>query len=160
MNGMTNEIENQEVQELQQTKRMILTEKEAKEVQKRIGALRQKRQEYIIQIGTKTHQKIRLHELADPELAVFAKHIEEIDKEVYKLAAAIEELKTATQQTNVCSKCNTAVLADSKFCGSCGTPVVISEKKVEVLKVCKNCNETIPDSAVYCPCCGQEARAV
>lgn len=160
MSGLANNVEDQKKQVLQQTKQIILTEKEAKEVEKRIGALRQKRQEYIIQIGAKAHQKIRLNKIVDADLSFFADHIEEIDKEIYKLAAAIEELKSASRNTNVCQKCNTIVIADSKFCGSCGTPIVIAEKAVEVLKDCENCEEAIPESAVFCPCCGQETRAV
>lgn len=160
MSGTLNNVEANTNKTLQQTGEVLMTEKEALEAQKRIEMLRQKRQGLILQIGTKTHQKIRLNELADNDLTVFAKHIEEADKEIYKLARAIEEMKSAASITNTCPDCSAVISADSKFCGSCGTPVAITEKEIEVLKVCNKCDSNIPDSAVFCPCCGQETRAV
>ncbi|MDN7244646.1 zinc ribbon domain-containing protein [Planococcus shenhongbingii] len=160
MSKALNNVEGNIEKTLQYTDQRLFTEKEAVEAQKTIDGLRQKRQVFISEIGMKAHQKIRLNELVDSDLTIFAKYIEEIDKEIYKLARAIEGMKSSSANTDTCPKCNTVVFSDSKFCGSCGTPVVIPEKIIEVLKACQKCEEIISDSAVFCPCCGQETQGV
>lgn len=127
------------------------------QMQNIIKSLREKRQEWIIQIGNQMHKKMRLNPNIEPELAEYFMEIEKLDKEIYIAMKDIENLKISTQRLYNCTECGLEVTSNDKFCGSCGTPVIIPEKKQESLKICINCEEKISDSAVFCPCCGQKA---
>lgn len=139
---------------LQQGKQKIQTAQEMNQIQQSINQLRQKRQEMIVQIGSKMHKKLRLGQIQDSDFTGSSKEIEIIDKEIYKQSLTLEDLRSSTQNVYICTSCETAVQPSDKFCGSCGTPVVIEEKVEQVMKVCNECEEHIPNSAVFCPCCG------
>ena len=92
--------------------------------------------------------------MSNEEFLPYSKEIEKLDKEIYHFSKNMDDLKASTENTYVCTSCESAVLPTDKFCGSCGTPVVIPEKLEEVTKVCGACEENIPNSAAFCPCCG------
>ena len=51
-----------------------------------------------------------------------------------------------------CKNCGKELEPDSRFCPSCGTPIV-KPKIVEVIK-CRNCGAKIKEDAQFCPKCG------
>lgn len=139
---------------LQQGKQKLQVVQEMSLIQQSINTHRQKRQEHIVQIGSKMHKKLRLNQITDLDFKELSSHIEEIDKEIYQQSRALVELQLSSQNIYVCTSCESEVKPNDKFCGSCGTPVVIADKIEEITKVCQDCEENIPSSAAYCPCCG------
>ncbi|MEI4768821.1 zinc ribbon domain-containing protein [Psychrobacillus sp. FJAT-51614] len=139
---------------LQQGKQKIQVAQEVSQIQQNINSLRQKRQVLILQIGNITHKKLRLNLISDEDLKDIALNIEQIDKEIYIQASNMKRLNETVQNTYECVSCNSAINPNDKFCGSCGTPVVIPPKEEESFKLCSTCEENIPSSAAYCPCCG------
>jgi rRNA maturation endonuclease Nob1 len=140
---------------LQQGKQKIQTAQEMNQIQQSINHLRQKRQEMIVQIGSKMHKKLRLAQIQNSDFTSLSKEIEIIDKEIYKQALTLEDLRSFSQNVYICTSCEAEVHPSDKFCGSCGTPVVIVEKVEQLMKECNECAEQIPSSAAFCPCCGQ-----
>lgn len=140
---------------LQQGKQKLQVAQEISQIQHSINTLRQKRQELIVKIGSKMHKNLRLKKVVvDSEFQEFSTDIELMDKEIYKLSLNMDELKFSSQDTYVCTSCESPVLPTDKFCGSCGTVVVIPETIEDVKKACQECEENIPNSAAFCPCCG------
>lgn len=124
------------------------------QIQQTITVLRQRRQGLINKIGNEVHLKIRSKQELGMDFSAHSVEIEEIDKEIYNFAKKIDALQPVAEEIYICEKCNSKVEPYTKFCGSCGAPVVIPEKVEEALKICTSCNESIPASAVFCPCCG------
>lgn len=145
---------------LQQGKQKIQTAQEISQIQQNINTLRQKRQELIVEMGAKMHKKLRLKEAETPDFEQISKNIEMIDKEVYGLSKSVESLKASSKDSYICTSCESEVNPSDKFCGSCGTPVIIQEKTEEAMKSCQKCEEEIPHSASYCPCCGYATTAI
>lgn len=53
-----------------------------------------------------------------------------------------------------CSNCGNELPDDAKFCGECGTPVAVQEKK---LNYCANCFAEMPENTKFCLQCGKPA---
>lgn len=49
-----------------------------------------------------------------------------------------------------CSKCNTEIADNAKFCPKCGAKV----ERIELIKKCPNCGEPLKDGAKFCAKCG------
>lgn len=145
---------------LQQGKQKIQTVQEISQIEQTLNALRQKRQELIVLMGNKVHKKLRLNEITDTDFQEISANIETIDKNIYQQAKAVDQLKASTQNVYICTSCNSEVNPSDKFCGSCGTPVIIPETIEEELKNCQECEEEIPHSALFCPCCGHSTVAI
>lgn len=145
---------------LQQGKQKLQTVQEISQIEQSLSALRQKRQELIVLMGNKVHKKLRLNEITDTDFQEISTNIEAIDKNIYQQARAVDQLKTSSQNIYICTSCNSEVNPSDKFCGSCGTPVVIMETVEEELKSCQECEEEIPHSALFCPCCGNPTVAI
>ena len=145
---------------LQQGKQKIQTAQEISQIQQSINLLRQKRQELILQLGNKTHKKLRLNEIEEPEFHGISSSIETIDKDIYQQSKNVDALKASSLKMYICTSCESEVNPSDKFCGSCGTPVVIQDTTEEDLKNCRECEEEIPVSAVFCPCCGHSTAVV
>ena len=139
---------------LQQGKQKLQTVQEISQIEQTLSSLRQKRQELIVLMGNKVHKKVRLNELNDADFTEISTNIETLDKKIYHQAKAVEELKATNENMYICTSCNSEITPSDKFCGSCGTPVIIPITIEEVLKTCKECEENIPNSASFCPCCG------
>lgn len=137
-----------------QNKTPLQIKNEIVQIQHTITVLRQRRQGIINKIGNEVHLKIRSKQELGMDFSAYSAEIEEIDKEIYNFAKRIDALQPVAEDMYVCEKCNSKVEPNTKFCGSCGTPVVIPEKVEEALKICTSCNESIPASAAFCPCCG------
>ena len=145
---------------LQQGKQKLQTAQEISQIQQTIINLRQKRQELIVEMGSKMHKKLRLNEAESPDFEGISKSIEAIDKEIYGHSKSVEALKASATEVYICTSCESEVNPSDKFCGSCGTPVIIQDTSVEDTKTCQKCEEDIPLSAAYCPCCGYATAAV
>lgn len=145
---------------IQQGKQKLQVAQEISQIQQTVNTLRQKRQELIVQLGSKMYKKLRLNEMNDSDFQGITIDIEAIDKEIYKQSITMEELRSSSQEAYMCASCGTEVKPSDKFCGSCGTPVVIPEKVEESTTPCHSCEENIPSSAVYCPCCGHATAAL
>lgn len=61
-----------------------------------------------------------------------------------------------TKQTNLCTKCNTEIDIDKRFCASCGFET--NSKTItnieELTTVCSKCNHTFSKKSKFCPECG------
>ncbi|MCK4667178.1 SPFH domain-containing protein [Candidatus Dependentiae bacterium] len=54
-----------------------------------------------------------------------------------------------------CPKCNSSIPANSKFCPSCGTEIVIPTATMK----CPGCGKDIPQESKFCPECGIKIQA-
>lgn len=124
------------------------------QIQQTITVLRQKRQGLINKIGNEVHLEIRSKQEVKMDFSTYSMKIEELDKKIFNLAKSIVALQPIAEEMYLCEKCNSKVTANTKFCGTCGTPVAIPEKIEEELEMCNSCNESILASAAFCPCCG------
>ncbi|MGK7376377.1 zinc ribbon domain-containing protein [Planococcus sp. 1R117A] len=139
---------------LQQGKQKLQTAQEISQIEQTLSSLRQKRHELIVSLGNKVHKKVRLYELKDIDFSGISADIEALDKKIYHQAKVAADLKATNENMYICTSCNSEVMPSDRFCGSCGTPVIIPETIEEILKTCKQCEEDIPNSASFCPCCG------
>ncbi|WP_052131660.1 zinc ribbon domain-containing protein [Planococcus sp. CAU13] len=132
------------------------TEKEITPLQETAEKLREERLGLIIQIGNELHKKMRLQGIVEPEFTEYFHRIEELDKEIYITIKNEERLRMNSLYLYNCTECGSKLTLHDKFCGSCGTSVLIPEKNLEELGSCTNCEEEIPHSAIFCPCCGRK----
>lgn len=148
--GSLNKIQ----ESLQQGKQKLQTVQEISLIEQEIASLRQSRQELILNLGVAYHKKLRLNEIQDLEFRSIIEKVEELDTNLYRHAKTLEEMKATSQNVYLCSGCEEEVKPFDKFCGSCGTPVIIEEPVIEESVTCLTCEEMISVNAKFCPCCG------
>ena len=68
----------------------------------------------------------------------------------------INQPKTPVSQQGsiVCPKCNTVNQPETKFCGSCGTPLAPQSAQQDPMQNCNNCKAQYPAGSKFCPSCG------
>ncbi len=59
-----------------------------------------------------------------------------------------------TDNTIVCSSCGKAINKGSKFCSSCGAPIMPLTEEKPKNRVCPNCGNVVPPDLKFCTECG------
>ena len=65
---------------------------------------------------------------------------------------------TDSQKPHLCPKCNSAMAAGQRFCGSCGFDTAATLDKDS--GICPNCGEKYKKGMKFCPECGQKLKTV
>jgi rRNA maturation endonuclease Nob1 len=81
----------------------------------------------------------KFSQISDPQ--GLARIIKSVKKELF------DQLKKVSASELICSSCKTTNLKKSKFCNSCGKPLVA---------ICPKCKKSNPSDADFCNQCGSQ----
>lgn len=139
---------------LQQGKQKLQTVQEISQQKKIIQDASSKRALLLIQAGEEVYRKVRNGDIQNEELKERFNLLIELDQRIYGAQQMITSLNQANSDSMSCTGCGSAVTANDKFCGSCGTQVVIPNSEELDTKVCHTCDQSVPANTQFCNCCG------
>ncbi|UNL84810.1 zinc ribbon domain-containing protein [Priestia koreensis] len=139
---------------LQQGKQKLQTVQEISQQKKIIQEASSKRALLLIQAGEEVYRKVRNGDIQNEELKERFTLLIELDQRIYNAQQMILNLNQESSDSMSCTSCGSAVTVNDKFCGSCGTKVVIPSIEELDMKTCHACDQAVPANTQFCSCCG------
>ena len=135
---------------------------ELAKLRSQLRQLEKEKEEKLKELGRLVYDMVRMDAYNEEKIKQFCPVIGELDRQLVAVEDEIKRIHEASQSRGVnyvanC-ECGAAILADQKFCASCGRDVsgLIDQikKPTENIKPCSTCGSEIKDTAKFCGKCG------
>jgi uncharacterized small protein (DUF1192 family)/predicted nucleic acid-binding Zn ribbon protein len=141
-------------------------QREINRLKAQVKHLQKEKDKSFPDLGRATYQAFNEGRLTEPALVEAGNRIRALDSEIEKANAEIARLQTVVQQMKAspvivgsCPSCGASVTPGLRFCGGCGTPLIMPGPAAPLGPACPSCGAATTPGSRFCGECGASSDA-